>query len=486
KQDYETFTAEDAQRLMPNWSPFEELSDANGNDTARLKAMRCALSHGMQYHMGVSAALLLGQGVTARDGKLPEEFIHQGLKEVVMHEVGHTLGLRHNFKASSWKSLEEMAEDKARQEGTVASVMDYNPADISPDPKKQGLYFTQTIGPYDYWAIEYGYSPVSSTEELAKIADRSGEPGLEYATDEDTRSFDSDPLSNRFDLGKDPLEFVARQMDHSSELIPKVVERSVKDGEGYQRARQAFGLLMSEYWRSALFAARFPGGVYVRRDHKSDKEDARPPFEVVEAAKQREATRLLLESALAAPEFDGSLLNYLAASRWNHWGVRDLARLDYPIHEIMGRMQGLVISQLLSARTLERLLDNEFKASGDEDVYTLAEHLRLVTDGVFSEWNPKEAKGEFNAKKPFIDSFRRDLQRQTLKELMQMVVRSYSAPEDARTLARMHLTRLGEQADALLGAENLKLDDYARAHLLDSRTRIRQVLEADLALPSVN
>ncbi|MEW4527498.1 zinc-dependent metalloprotease [Maioricimonas sp. JC845] len=486
KQDYETFTAEDAQRLVPNWSPFEGLEDDADADVERLKAMQCALSDGMQYQMGVSAAMMLGHGLTARGGKLPEEFIHQGLKEVVMHEVGHTLGLRHNFKASSWKTLDEMTEESARTEGTVASVMDYNPADISPDPKKQGLYFTQTLGPYDYWAIEYGYTTDASKENLAKIAARSGEPGLEYATDEDTRSSDSDPLSNRFDLGKDPLDYVARQMEHAASLIPDVVDKAVEDGEGYQRARQAFGLLMSEYWRSALFASRFPGGVYVRRDHKSDDENARAPFEVVEAAKQRQATKLLLDSALAAPEFDGSLMNYLAASRWNHWGTSNLTRLDYPIHDVMGRMQAQVIYRLLNTMTLERLLDNEFKASGEEDVYTLAEHLRLITDGVFSEWSQSDAKGEYSAKKPFINSFRRDLQRTTLKEMMLMVTRGYGAPEDARTLARMHLTRLADQADALLGKDGLKLDDYSRAHLLDSRSRIRQVLEAELALPSVN
>ena len=70
-----------------------------------------------------------------------------------------------------------------------------------------------------------------------------------------------DPLSNRFDLGKDPLAFVRRQIQHADEMVPKVVEKAVSDGEGYQRARQAFGLLFREYWRAVLFASRFPGGV---------------------------------------------------------------------------------------------------------------------------------------------------------------------------------------------------------------------------------
>src|SRR5690606_5191868 len=207
--------------------------------------------------------------------------------------------------------------------------------------------------------------------------------GLDYATDEDTTSRHSDPFSNRFDLGRDPISFVERQMTHASELLPKVVENTVKDGEGYQRARQAFGLLFSEYWRSALFAARFPGGVKVHRDHKGDK-DARAPFQVVDSKTQRDAMDLLIESTFASPEYEADTLNHLGATRWNHWGIDEPMRLDYPIHETVARMQTMVVRQLLDSVTLSRILDNELKLK-DENPYTLAEHLRRVYDGAFSE-----------------------------------------------------------------------------------------------------
>jgi hypothetical protein len=163
-----------------------------------------------------------------------------------------------------------------------------------------------------------------------KIAARSGEPGLDYATDEDTRgTTDPDPLSNRFDLGKDPLAYSQRQMATATALIPKILERSVDAGEGFQRARQAFGLLFGEYWRTAFFSARFPGGVYVHRDHKGDNQ-ARAPFKPVEAAQQRAAMKLLTDTALAPTSFEASLLNSLAASRWSHWGMKDTSRVHYP------------------------------------------------------------------------------------------------------------------------------------------------------------
>ena len=482
RQDYETFTDEDAARLNPNWTPLDDATDGLAiAPGGHVHNAACRYGHQLQQQMGFSAALMTARGDISAEGKLPREFIHQGLKEVVMHEVGHTLGLRHNFKASTWKSLEEIREDGADPDtAIVASVMDYSPANIEPDKETQGLYFSQTIGPYDYWAIEYGYKPFSSDEEkeLAKIASRSGEPGLDYATDEDTRSIDPDPLSNRFDLGEEPIEFARRQMEHASELMSNVVEKSVEEGEGYQRARQAFGLLLSEYWRTAIYASRFPGGVYVHRDHKGDK-DARPPFQVVEADKQRNAMELLVDSAFASPEYDGPMLNFLSASRWSHWGQSSTDRLDYPIHETTLRMQRMILGQVLSSRTLQRLHDNEVKIDDDEDAYTLAEHLRLIVGGVFSEWNARKVKGEFTDRKPYIDSFRRNLQREALQELSDLVLKG-GGPEDARTLARMHLQRLSNQLNSILKAKELELDDYTQAHLQDSQARIKQVLNAEI------
>ncbi|MFN9981903.1 MAG: zinc-dependent metalloprotease, partial [bacterium] len=105
-----------------------------------------------------------------------------------MHEVGHSLGLRHNFRASTMLSLEDLNNtDLTRSKGMVGSVMDYNPLNVARKGQKQGDYATTTIGPYDYWAIEYGYSPIQGDEqaELKRIASRSPESDLAYGTDED-------------------------------------------------------------------------------------------------------------------------------------------------------------------------------------------------------------------------------------------------------------------------------------------------------------
>lgn len=514
---FETYSSKDVAMLMGG-DPLtnEELpigkvlgqvhdsSNAKGQAHAahgHLPGDSCNYCKGLKHQMGFSAAVLMARnGAAAKKGELPEEFIGQALKEIVMHEVGHTLGLRHNFKASTWKTLEEINDPvKGASEGTVSSVMDYTPANIVPKGQKQGLYYPQTIGPYDIWAIEYGYTDKKG-DDLKKIAARSAEPALNYATDEDTRSYDSDPLSNRFDLGKDPLKFASRQMATASSLWPDVVKSTVKDGEGYQRARQAFGMLFSEYWRTAYYASRFPGGVYVNRDHKGSK-DARPPYQLVEPARQREAMKLLAETAFSTQNFPPDVLNYLAATRWRHWGIRQYIRLDYPIHEFVAMMQSRILYRLTNQITLARLHDSELKVAGDADAYTLAEHLRTLVQACFSEWQIPEKPGEYTNRKPYISSFRRNLQRIAVKQLADVLstpgMSMYSLlspfrfsgvamPEDARTLCRLHLADLDRQITALLGKEDLKLDDYSRAHLQDCQERIRTILSAKVQIRSID
>ncbi len=488
KQEYETLTEQEARLLLPNRSLLSEQSSAMEAGAPFNLTAHCGYGHEMQRHIAFAGAVLSLRGLTSAEGELPLKLVHEGIKEVVMHEVGHTLGLRHNFKASTWKSMEELNDaEKSRQEGTVASVMDYSPANIAPKAEEQGLYYTQTIGPYDYWAIEYAYKPIEGDEkaELAKIAARSGEPGLDYATDEDVEDTDPDPYANTFDLAKDPLAFIRRQMQHTEELIPLVVEKSVEEGEGYQRARQAFGLLVSEYWRAALLASRFPGGVAVHRDHKG-AEDARPPLEIVDPAVQREAMQLVVASAFASPEYDGALLNHLAATNWNHWGLQPSSRTDYPVHRVVELFQSLMLTQLMNPATFERILDNEYKTPTEQDAYTLAEHLDALVSGVFTEWQAENPAGEHTNRQPYINSMRRNLQRNTLKRLAILVTGTAAVPADARTLARMHLSQLNEGIDRTLAAEGLTLDDYSRAHLIDCRERIQQALNAELRVNSVN
>jgi hypothetical protein len=419
-----------------------------------------------------------------------------------MHEVGHTLGLRHNFKASTLLKVEDLNDtDKTDAVGLTASVMDYNPTNVVAKGQKQGHYFSQTIGPYDLWAIEYGYKPHTGgtegeTAELKKIAARSAEPALAYATDEDTRGIDPDPLTNRFDLGKEPLDYAKSRSALIESLWPGLVERVTKDGEGYQRARQAFGVLLGNYGSSLFFASRYVGGLYVNRDHKGDA-NGRAPFVVVPADKQRAALKLLAERVFNDKPFNfpPELYNHLAATRWNHWGVREPDRLDYPVHDVIAMWQGRVLDQLLSSLTLSRLHDAELKVPADQDALTTAELINTLTKTVFSELDDLKA-GDYTNRRPAVSSLRRNLQRVYLKRLAGIAVgpqasssslmmllggggSSSSVPEDCQTLAFAQLQDLEARLGKALEGK-VKLDDYTRAHLSESRQRIKRVLEAQL------
>jgi hypothetical protein len=257
----------------------------------------CAISQGTSGELALGAIALSNVNQPASKEQL-HKLIDQALKFVAMHELGHTLGLRHNFQASTMLTLEELNDPaKTASTGLAASVMDYLPVNFSPKGQRQGDYYSTTIGPYDYWAIEYGYKPLSGNTHtdlpsLKKIASRGSEPALAYATDEDLRSEDPpDPLVNVFDLGKDPLQFARWRAALVHEIMPTVVDRITGEGDTYDRARRAFNVLLGYHGMGMQVAARFIGGVYVHRDHKGDPGN-RPSLVVVEAARQREALAL--------------------------------------------------------------------------------------------------------------------------------------------------------------------------------------------------
>jgi hypothetical protein len=485
KEEYETFTPESIARMTGgplDLKSYQELARKKGLAGVRFEHACCELHSGLSREFAFGASMLAARTSTPAER---DKLILQGLKEVTMHEVGHTLGLRHNFKASTFLTIEEMSDvSKTAQTGLTASVMDYAPANIVPDNAIQGDFFSQTIGPYDMWAIEYGYKPFTGgTEgevaELKKIAARSGEPGHAFATDEDTRGIDPDPLTNRFDLGKDPVAYAKQRATMITELLPKAIDEAVKDGDGYEKARRVFGILLGNYGTAMYFSARNIGGLYVNRSHKADA-NGQPPFVVVDAAKQRDALTLLEQNVFNDKPFNfpPDLYNRLAASRWNHWGTESPLRPDYPVHAVIEMWQARILEQLLSPLTLERLHDSELKVAADQDAFTLAELISRLTSSIFSEVN-KLPEGEFTNRKPAISSLRRNLQRHYLKRLGTIALGQTAAPEDCQTIAYAELVALQGKMDTALKA-NPKLDSYSKAHLEESKARIQKITDARL------
>jgi hypothetical protein len=483
----------------------------SGSDT-------CMLGPGMQRELGLMADVMAARGTTEPGGKVPQEYIGQAIKEVVMHEVGHTLGLRHNFKASTYLSLKDINNPEiTRKKGISASVMDYCPANFAPKGEKQGDYFSDTIGPYDYWAIEYAYKPITGneSEELAKIAAKSSAPDHIYGTDEDMW-MNPDPRINAYDLG-DPLEFAEARVHLLKDSLEKLQERVVAEGEGWQRARESFSRLLGQLGSAAYLSSRYIGGEYTARAHRGEP-DGKLPFEPIPVAKQRKAIKLLQDEILSdrAFQFSPELLKRLAPEQF-----RDdfffFSNYEFNVQDRVLSIQRSVISRFLNTRSLKSIQNAELHSGKGEESLKLPEVFDALTDSIWSELpggkNPsgdhaaakhsdsqKSETQKSEKKSVKISTIRRNLQREHLKRLGRLVLgpnNDFSsffifvlfdddfgspAPADARALARHHLKEIDRRAALALDKEKADLDEYDRAHLEQVHAQIEKVFASSLKM----
>ena len=138
-----------------------------------------------------------------------EKIIEQSIKSLALHEVGHTLGLNHNFKASFLHNNEDIHNTEiTSQVGITSSVMEYAPINLAPLGKEQGDYYDVVPGPYDIWAIKYGYTPDLSDSDLNEIIKESNKPELMFANDSESMGYPGygiDPRAMTNDLSNDPI-----------------------------------------------------------------------------------------------------------------------------------------------------------------------------------------------------------------------------------------------------------------------------------------
>jgi hypothetical protein len=408
-----------------------------------------------------------------------EEYVRQYLRFLVAHEVGHTLGLRHNFHGSTLRSPEELHNvELTRTEGLSGSVMDYLPPNIAPPGTEQGEYFPTVVGPYDEWAIAYGYEEFNALplqgerRQLDAILSQSPQAELAYGTDEDLWA-EVDPAVNWFDLSSDMLAHARQQMEMAQQMWSRLDLRTLAEGEPPEEMRVRFDLILGYYFRQARILLKHIGGQSFTRAPNGGE----LPFEPLPASQQRQSLAMLEEYFFAADafEFPPELLNQLTPSRWFHWGSTPaISRLDYPIHERILGLQQQVLRSLLSGERLVRLRDLELKTPPEEEAFVLPELFESLYRSIWGEVR-QGRRVPTN-----ISSLRRALQREHLNASIDMALGRVEVPEDARTLARYYLNQLDTDIEEVLRRYDDDLDTYTQAHLEDTQVRVRQALNAQM------
>ncbi len=414
---------------------------------------------------------------------IPDWFVGPLLSDLTTHEVGHTLGLRHNFKASSIYSFDKIQSDEIKGKKPFAgSVMDYIPINmIVKDGKPQGDFGMIDLGPYDMWAIEYGYTSGDTKDVLKRVAD----PELAYGTDEDVGM--GDPLARRYDFAANPLDYAKSQMELAKWHRGRLLEKFVKDGQSWARARRGYTITLSMQARSLSMMSNWIGGAFVNRARKGDP-NATDPIQVVPAEQQREALVWIIDNTFYDEAYGLSpeLLQKMTVDRWlDVGGFREgMEEAPWSIHDRIGGMQSAVLTMIMNPTTLRRVHDNEFRVPSDQDALTLPEMMDTTTQAIFSEV-AKAPRESHTDRKPMISSLRRNLQAEYVDRLIDLRLMSGDNSEAGKaigSLATFHLRNLSDKIKPLIDAKSGNVDTYSKAHLTELNARIEKALDASYVI----
>jgi hypothetical protein len=367
-----------------------------------------------------------------------EGMLHDAIVSLVTHEVGHTLGLTHNFKGSYYLSPDELNDTTITSEkGLTASIMDYTIINVAKNPEEQGDYFSTTIGPYDYWAIEYGYKGVNEEKELENIAAKSTEEGHQFANDAEVmRSYARgiDPRVMTYDLTNDPIQYSIDRMKLVDSLIRELPEKYMGEGRSYHEMRYAFSVLINQYKYAVRTISRYIGGVYTER-HLVGQDAEMPPFTPVPEETQKEAMEAITQYVLSPDAFDfpKELLQHLQYQRRGFNVGNDAP----PVHRIVEILQKEALRPMMYYVMMERILDSEHYGND----YELDEYIRDMTNAIFKQDNNEE-----------VNSFRQYLQVLYTKQLGNMsgpssMFAPNRYPYQARSLAVGEMNHIKELLD---------------------------------------
>ncbi|MCP5557007.1 MAG: zinc-dependent metalloprotease [Verrucomicrobiaceae bacterium] len=368
---------------------FEAQGLANQDDDSGSQILKdphqCLAGQCAQQGMLFGSAMLRLQSAPRVEMKA---MLDEALHYLVLHELGHTLGLNHNFRGSQLHDPVKIHQKAiTEKEGLMGSVMDYPPANIAPKGVPQGQFFTTGPGPYDHWAIEYGYSeamedPVKEEGRLTKIASRSHAHELAFANDADDMRRTGkgiDPRAMLFDMSSDPVTYGDARCQLVQEKLTALLKEYPKQGESWEPLSRAYVTLTSEASNALIAMSRYVGGLYVERAFVGQSPDT-VPYRPVEPALQLRAIDVLAKwafapKALAAPP---ELLAHLQRQRrgFNFSKEDESPRL----HDRTAKLQRTLLDHLLHPTMQERLVDSSLYG----DAPPLQELMGRLTQAVFS------------------------------------------------------------------------------------------------------
>lgn len=407
---------------------------------------------------------------------IPEWYIGPMLADLVTHELGHTLGLRHNFKASSIYTLQQINSDEVKgKKAFTGSVMDYIPVNINmQDGKLQGDFCMTDIGPYDMWAIEYGYTFGDPKEVLKRVA----EPELVYGTDEDT--IGPDPRARRYDFSANPLDFANSRMKLVNYHRERILAKFVKDGQSWSRARRGYNITLNEQTSMLSMMSSWVGASMINRDRKGDP-NARTPVQVVPAAQQRAALEFIVNNAFKDEAFGltPELLSFMTVDKWaDEGGMRDMmAEPTWEVHDRVMGIQASALTMVMNPTTLKRVFDSEFRVPADQDALTLPEVMDTMTNSIWTEFKAGDTNGSFTARKPKVSSLRRNLQREYVERLIDLAMPGGVPGAAGKPVSNLALAQL-KQIRGYAGGGGAGWDAYTKAHLDELAKRIDKAIDA--------
>jgi Met-zincin/Domain of unknown function (DUF5117)/Domain of unknown function (DUF5118) len=421
-------------------------------------------------------ALRGGEGGMDMNGPEAEALAQAVMKDVIMHEVGHTLGLKHNFRSSTTVTQAQL-RDKTFTEanGISNSVMDYNAYNLPLNGEPKASLTNTTLGAYDYWAIEYAYKQIPAEQEaaeLARIAARSTEPQLAFGDDFDQGIggiYDGfDPRTNQRDLGDDPLAYAKKRLKLSQELWERVQARKPEVGEDPLRARRSVADSFRQLGMTANNISKYVGGINAERVVPGVTPG--PAFKPVDNAQQREALRFIASGLLSSNSFKFSP-EFLASQGldYNEWE----RGLPLSIPDNVSALRGRVLDRLMSPATARRLIDQAayLPEAQRKGAVSLSEVYSTLQTAIFSELKTGAE----------IDRMRRSLQREYLRRLQAQLNRSTNGATvyaDAFSMARYHATQLARDLRAASARPGLSIE--TRAHLAETQDMLDSMLKATL------